>query len=719
MQIYYRRICAVLLSLVWINIYTMQAQQQTTAPQDSIRRKSLAGSTMLDSIHVLDAITITAKKTNKEIISPQVLKGEELKAMSSLSVADAIRFFSGMHLKDFGGIGGLSSMDVRNMGTNQMNVFYDGIQLTTQNGQVDLGRFSLDNVEEISLYNGQKSEIFQSAKDFGYSGAIYLTSRRPKFQGEKQGNMKGSLKAGSFGLFDPALLIEYKISDKVSASFSGEWINADGKYKFTYRRKNQQGALVYDTTAVRQNGDINSTRIEGGLYGIIDKGKWTLRVQNYNTEKGVPGAIINNVFREGERRLDRSSFIQGTIDKEFSEKYQSMLNIKYASDFTNYQNYNNFHEKGDQSEKVNDNKDYRPESRYRQKELYISSANLYSILDNWNISLSADFQWNTLDATYLMPERQAAFPKPTRYTTLIAGATSFDFWKFKAQASNLLTLARHKVERNEKLKDKTVFTPSFFLSFKPFEKHELSLNTYFKQMFRMPTFNDMFYTDMDIYADPTQDESSRNSYLKPEHVTQYNFGIKYNRKLNLPVWKNFDIQANAYYHDVKDKIIAYPKGFQFAWTRMNLKNVEVKGINVSMGNLFQIKPQMFLNLRAQYTYEKATDFSNTQDSYYGHQIPYIPWHTGSAMVSFKYKGWSAFYSLIYTGERYSQQENFYYNHVQPWYTSDIALIKELDIKKNRLKLSAEVNNIFNQDFDVILNYPMPKTSYRFLISIEL
>ncbi|WP_416349555.1 TonB-dependent receptor [Proteiniphilum sp.] len=618
---------------------------------------------------------------------------KDIESFNTLSVSDAIRFFSGIQLKDYGGIGGLGSLDTRNIGTNQMNVFYDGIQLTTQNGQVNLGRFSLDNIEQISLYSGQKSEILQSAKDFGYSGAIYITSRHPKFEGEKQGNIRASLRSGSFGLFNPSMLVEYKISDDISASFSGEWINADGKYKFAYRRRNQAGTLVYDTTAVRQNGDINATRLEVGLYGLIKGGKWTIRGHNYNSEKGIPGAIINNTFRKGERLWDRNSFIQGTINKDFSPQFRSMLNIKYASDFTHYQNY--------------DNKEYDTDSKYRQKEMYISLANLYSILDNWDISFSTDFQWNTLDAEYNIPEKEEMFPKPIRYTTLIAGATSFEFWKFKAQASTLLNLARHKVGRNENLKDKSLFTPAFFLSFKPFDGHALTLNPYFRQMFRMPTFNDLYYTDM------------ANPYLKPEHVTQYNVGVKYEKELKIPVWRHFDIEVNGYYHDVIDKIIAYPKGNQFEWTRLNLKKVEVKGINASVGNLFEIMQEMFLNLKLQYTYEKAQDFSNPQDSYYGHQIPYIPWNTGSAMVSFKYRGWSAFYSFIYTGERYSQQENFYFNHVQPWYTNDLALTREIKIQKNHLKFSVEINNLFSQNYDVILNYPMPKTSYRFLISIEL
>ena len=126
-----------------------------------------------------------------------------------------------MQLKDYGGVGGLKTVNIRSMGTNHMAVFYDGIQLgNAQNGQVDLGRFSLDDVEEISLYNGQKSDIFQSAKDFGASGTIYITTRRPRFEEGKRANFKATMKTGSFGLINPSMRYEYKISDAVSSSFS-------------------------------------------------------------------------------------------------------------------------------------------------------------------------------------------------------------------------------------------------------------------------------------------------------------------------------------------------------------------------------------------------------------------------------------------------------------------------------------------------------------------
>ena len=113
---------------------------------------------------------VVATRTSQEVVPVQMLSGEKLRSLGTHStgeklrslgthsIADAIRYFSGVQIKDFGGIGGLKSINVRSLGSQHVGVFYDGVELgNAQNGIVDLGRFSLDNMESVSLYNGQKS----------------------------------------------------------------------------------------------------------------------------------------------------------------------------------------------------------------------------------------------------------------------------------------------------------------------------------------------------------------------------------------------------------------------------------------------------------------------------------------------------------------------------------------------------------------------------------
>lgn len=648
---------------------------------------SASASEPADSVISLGEVVVTADRVPLEIIPVQRLSGEELHRLNSNSVADALRYFAGVQVKDYGGVGGLKTVNIRSMGTNHAGVVYDGIELgNAQNGQIDLGQFSLDNIESISLYNGQKSETLQSARDFGSAGKIYMTTRTPRFAPGETYHARAMLRTGSFDLINPSALVELRLSERVSASLSAEWVNSSGKYKFRYRRVNPAGELAYDTTAVRQNGDINATRIECGLNGIFGTGEWRFKVYNYNSERGVPGAIVNNVWRRGERIWDTNSFVQGSISNT-AGNFSTLNKAKYSFYRTHYVN--------------NDDKQVKIDNLYRQRELYLSTANQYRLLPSWNISASYDFMWNTIDADMY------GFARPERFTSMLAVATAFNAGRFNLQASGLGTFIHDRLDGQQAPADKHVFTPAVIASLAPLRNRDFSIRAFYKRSFRMPTFNDLYYADMG------------NSQLAPERVTQYNLGLLYELSRRHGILETARISVDSYYNKVKDKIVAYPKGQQFRWTMLNLGKVDIRGIDVAA--LVTVMPvrKLHVTFRAQYTFERAIDVTNPADNYYRDQIPYIPRHSGSAVVNLSWRGWNLNYSYIYVGERYNQQENIRYNYTQPWYTSDISLSRDFTLGQASLRVLAEVNNLLSQDYDVILNYPMPKRNYRITLSIEI
>ncbi len=635
----------------------------------------------------LGELVVTATRPGSDIIPAQTLTGDELKGLNSNSVADALRYFSGVQVKDYGGVGGIKTVNIRSMGTNHTGVVYDGVELgNAQNGQIDLGQFSLDNIEALSLYNGQKSEILQPAKDFGSAGTIYMRTRTPHFDEGETYHARLTVRTGSFDLLNPSALVEVKLSETVKASLSAEWVNSSGKYKFRYRRVNPAGELAYDTVATRENGDINATRLELNTYGTLRNGNWMAKVYNYNSERGVPGAIVNNVWRRGERIWDTNSFVQGRYSGFFG-KFSTLNNLKYSAYRTHYVN--------------NDDKQIKIDNLYHQKEIYFSTANEYEVADWWRVSASYDFLWNTLDADVY------GFVKPDRFSNFVSVATAFDLDRFRAQASCLGTFIHDKIKGQEAPADKHVFTPAVFASFNPLRNRDFSLRAFFKQSFRMPTFNDLYYADMG------------NSKLNPERVTQYNFGILYDHRSATSVISAARVSADIYYNRVKDKIVAYPKGQQFRWTMLNLGLVDIRGVDVSA--LITLNPwsDLYITARAQYTFQRAIDVTDPSDNYYRDQIPYIPRNSGAAVANVQWHGWGLNYSWIYVGERYNQQENIRYNYTQPWYTSDISLSKDLRLGRVSLRALLEVNNLLSQDYDVILNYPMPKRNFRITLTAEI
>ena len=651
---------------------------------------SLALNRQLDSSMVLG---YASGSRYREVIPAQTLGGKELERLNTLSVADAMRFFSGVQIKDYGGIGGLKTVNVRSLGTNHTAVLIDGIQLgNAQNGQVDLGRFSLDDVAEISLYNGQKSDIFQSAGEFGASGVVYINTSRPRFEDGRKFKLKASLKGGSFDLVNPSIRVEYKISDNVSGSVSAGFANASGKYKFRCRGYDSRGNLAYDTTAFRRNGDVCALRTEAAFYGALGHGSWTLKAYNYHSDRGIPGAVVSNVFTNGERMRDNNLFVQGRAVNTWTPWWRSMFNAKFAYDYTFYED-----------------KDMRRlyvSNTYRQKELFASCANLFSITDFWDVSLSCDFKWNYLDADNYM-SGNLPFPQPVRFTEMVSAATAFDLGRLKMQASLLGYFIHDKARKNSSDSRRSKAAPALYASYKVLKNNDLFVRAFAKSSFRMPTFNDLYYTN------------SASAALRPETVWQANAGFTYSGNyLHAGPFRKLNLSADGYWNKVKDKIIAYPGGQQFRWTMLNLGTVDIKGVDASCDAFFSFGP-VETAVKLQYTWQKAVDVTDPDDTFYKNQIPYVPKHSGSAVASIYYKGWGLNYSFIYTGERYSNKENTWRNYVLPWYTSDLSLQKTLNINKKTLKATAEINNLFGQDYEVVLNYPMPKTNFRLSVSIEL
>lgn len=640
-------------------------------------------------VHSLSEVVVTADRIQKEVIPVQVLSGTQLEKLSVHSVADAVRYFSGVQIKDYGGIGGLKTINIRSMGSHHVGVFYDGVELgNAQNGVVDLGRFSLDNMEAISMYNGQKSAIFQPAKDFASASSVYMITRTPFFKETKRNNLNIAVKGGSFATINPSVLWEHRINDKVSSSVSAEYMYTSGRYKFRYAKKNG-----YDTTEIRKNGDVMSFRAEGALFGKLTNGEWKAKVYYYNSERGYPGAAVREEpgkFKHQDRQWDDNFFVQGSYRRNFGTVYSLLLNAKYAYDYLHYR-----------SDPRLDVTTMYVDNHYRQQETYASAANLFSLFEWWSASVSTDFQWNTLHADLV------DFVYPQRYSLLTAGATSFRFDRFKVQASLLHTFVKDVTQTaggNAGMKSK--FTPTVVASWQPFRTPELNLRAFYKRVFRMPTLNDLYYTFIG------------NKDLNPEYTTQYNIGVTYAFQVKNRWLKRVELQVDGYLNQVDDKIIAMPTSNQFRWTMLNLGYVEIRGIDVAAQTAWEIG-NVALSARLNYTYQKAQDFTDPSGRYYGGQIPYVPWHSASAIVNATYRDWDLNYSYIYTGERYEAVANIPENYAQPWYTHDLSLSRHIRCKRVDIRITAEVNNLFNQPYEVVQCYPMPGTNFKIKLNIIL
>ena len=637
-------------------------------------------------IYAMEEVVVTAyrHKFNVESAMPaQILSGRELEKLNSFSVADAIRYFSGVQLKDYGGVGGIKTINVRSLGSAHTAVFYDGMSVgNAQNGQVDLGKYSLDNIEAIELYNGQKSSIFQPARGFFSSNTLFLRTKIPQFDDDKNCYIKASFKTGSFGLVNPSALFQQKLTQNLSLSASAEWVHAHGRYKYRYRKDGG-----YDTTAIRQNGDITALRAELTLHSRLkNSGQASLKAYLYDSERGLPGAIVANRFSHVQRQWDRNFFVHASLNKSFFNNHDLLANVKFSRETNRYID-----------------PDYKTlegalDNRYYQNELYASLVNQLTILEWWDVALSTDFSVSTLDANLY------SFPYPTRYTYLGVLSSRMKWEKLDVSASLLGGYIDEKVENDRNSDSRKLLCPVVTATIQPFNTKKFRLRAFYKESFRMPTFNDLYYTFVG------------NSSLRPEYAKLYDMGVTWIHDRKSGILRSASVQADVYYNRIKDKIVAMPSSNLFRWTMMNLGEVEIKGVEANTNFGFRLPAGLLLDLGMSYTCQQAIDIT-PDGATYGHQIPYTPIHSGTVTTSAQWRYLQLNYSFIYTGERYSQKANIPVNYVQPWYTHDMALSWEGKTFKLPVRVVAEVNNLLNQYYDVILNFPMPGRNYRLNLSI--
>ena len=111
----------------------------------SLSAQEVVRDTITGKVHQIEKVTVTARRLPNKVTSSvpiQTLSQQDISQLGIQNMADAVRRFAGANVKDYGGIGGLKTVSVRNMGAAHTAVSYDGVVVSNcQAGQIDIGRF--------------------------------------------------------------------------------------------------------------------------------------------------------------------------------------------------------------------------------------------------------------------------------------------------------------------------------------------------------------------------------------------------------------------------------------------------------------------------------------------------------------------------------------------------------------------------------------------------
>ena len=387
----------------------------------------------------------------------------------------------------------------------------------------------------------------------------------------------------------------------------------------------------------------------------------------------------------GESLRDRNAFGQLLYQTRWGDRLSMKVNAKY-----------NWNESVFKDELmpggVND-------ASYWQREVYTSVALLYVPHDKWALDYSADYSFNNLNGSSM----RTVVGKPYRHTVLQSATAKYHTKRLTMTGRLLYSLYLNDAEEGYSARNMRRLSPSVSLSYKVLSDHDLFIRASYKNIFRSPTFNESYYYH---YGSPD---------LKPESADQLNLGATYQQQTSA-----ISLQASldGYYNRVKDMIVAVPRDM-FVWNCVNLGKVDVYGVDVDVRAAWQVTDDHRLSLAANYSFQRAMNMTDSESPHYKKQVAYLPQHTAGGSVGYENPWVNVTLHALGMSSRWANNEHYDGTRIDGYSEFGLCLWREFRWGNNILTGRLDVKNLFDEQYEIVRNYPMPGRSYQLTINYKI
>ena len=637
----------------------------------------------------IDEVVVTAERSRKtnifETIPVQSLSGNDIRQLGLQNIADAVKRMAGTNVKDYGGIGGMKTVSVRNLGAQHTAVSYDGITVSnTQAGQIDIGRFSLDNVGMLSMAIGQGSDIMQTARHYASAALLAIETERPVLD-KGDSRLRLALKGGSWGQLNPSVRWWCQAGENTMTTLDADYMRADGRYPFVLRNGKEK------SNEKRNNSDIEQWHGEANvLHKFGDGGSLDTKAYFYHSQRGVPGSVVLYNDNSKERLWDENFFLQTAYKRHIARQWKLAIRAKYTHSWNKYEDTNAKYANGKKIE-VN-----------RQDEYYTSATLGWKPTSWLEMALAEDVAVNKLRTTV------NGSPNPLRTTSLTALVSKAKYGRMTIEGNIVMTYATESLTESEKYaikkpEDRKKLSPSLSFSYRLLPDEALYVRAMTKSTFRLPTFNDLYYLQIG------------NTSLRPENAHEYGAGMTWNSRPIGPL-RYVALTIDAYYNDVTDKIVAFPS--TYIWKMVNFGKAEIKGIDATMGTEVDIAKGYSIVANGSLTWQEAKD-KTEGNATYGSQLPYTPKVSGGLSVMLLTPWVNVGYSATGQGKRYSMAQNTREYQLDGYMEHSLSLSRDFLLGDNMLRLQLTVNNITDKQYEIIKYYPMPGRSVTASATLDI
>ena len=649
--------------------------------------------TIVGRVHELEGVTVTESQRRHTLTSTaplHLLDRRDMLSMGITDMADALHRLPGITLRDYGGAGGMKTVSVRGFGAKHTGVSYDGVMLSEcQSGEIDLSRYSLDNVEGLSLTIGDNDDIFIPARQSSTPAVLNIETLRMRTD-DTRPHLTAQVKQGSFGLISPFVRYEQNLSNRFAFSLVGEYTYADNDYPYSIQNGNE---TVSDR---RSNSRMNSWHGElNFLYQTNRVSRLSGKLYYYDNDRQLPGQVHYYTNLSGEALRDRNAFGQLLYQTRWDDK----LSLKWLAKYNWAESvYRDRMMQGG----VND-------ASYWQREVYSSAVLLYTPDERWAMDYSMDYAFNNLNGS----SWRTLVGKPYRHTMLQSATAKYQSRRLKVIVRLLLSLylngqsempatTRQDVQQNS-ADNMQRLSPSLSVSYKLLADQDLYVRASYKNIFRSPTFNESYYYHY----------GSTN--LKPESTDQLNVGVTYTAPLSRR--NMLTVTLDGYYNHVKDMIVTVPQNM-FVWTCVNLDKVRSYGLDATMRASRQVAEGHQVAVAGSYSYQRVEDRNNPDATTYGYQVAYMPRHQGSLSVSYENPWVNVSLHGTSVSSRWPNNNHYEGTLIAGYTDCGATLWRQFRWHRHQLEARFDLKNVFDKHYEIVANYPMPGRNYQISINYK-
>lgn len=644
-----------------------------------------------DCLHTQEMRTVQVVELLIRRITPlyTLIHKERIEEMQANDVGEILQKIEGVNLKSYGGLGGLKTISVRSLGSEHSAISVDGFSLqNSQTGQVNLSQIQTNNIESITFGVGENSGwlLPVSAQIAGNNVSIQTFEMTPIYSADSV-QIRANTRLGSFGQISGYAAAKVKIKKGFVSGF-GNYRTANGLYN--YQLQNGAETIV----SSRTNNDYTDGYF-GGVVGYEWKNQHQLRVsyKQSKIDQGLPGAVIfyNNSADE------RLSTDDQTITADVRFPIGEGIYIRaYANGNLNSMRY---------ADPTYFNSAGFVDVTYFNRSLTAGLSASGHVVKDSEHKYNRGFYFGAEGGLSDLSSTDSLFSNPSRQQASAIVGTRLDFGWIKF-AGHLSGQVVHESNQNgSEGKDVIGVNPYASLESRDKGPFYIRHRLWYRNSLRVPTFNELYYSNIG------------NNELNPERANQFGYNLSLT-----PLDRNSRVimlTAAGYFNQITDKIVAVPTQNLFTWSIQNVGIVHALGGDVSANVRwpFGNNHKWLVNSVLNYSFQRSIDRTDSNHPTFGHQIAYIPMHTGNADLSLSYKKIGVNVTNYLVSKRYSLNENNSSNEIEGFVITDFSVFYKFEFKKKQsLRIQAQVKNAFDNSYSYIRSFVMPGRNY--LISLS-